>query len=59
LLEFGAVGIAAGFLVGEYLVYTAVPLSKLAELVQLVLGVLAFVFRRHAGISSYSHLYQL
>jgi hypothetical protein len=34
----------------------AMSLGKLAELVQLIFGVLAFVLGRHAGINGYSHV---
>jgi hypothetical protein len=50
LLEGGAVGLATGLLIGVHLTHGAMLLGKRAELVELILGVLPFVFGRHAGV---------
>ena len=54
-LEFSAVGLAPGLLVGEHLIEGAVLLGEGAQLVQLVLGILALGFCGYAGVNGYSH----
>ena len=54
-LEFGTVGLTPCFLIGIHLIDSTVLFSERAELVQLVLGGLPFVFGRHPGINRYAH----
>lgn len=55
MLEFGAVSLAPRLLVSVHLMNGAVLLGEGPQLMQLVLGVLALILRRHAGIDGNSH----
>jgi hypothetical protein len=55
VLERGAVGFATGLLVGVHLLDGTMLLREGTKLVQLVRGVLAFVFCRHPRVDSHSH----
>lgn len=50
LLEFGAVGLAARLLVGVHLLDGAMALGKRAQLVELIIGILAFVLCGHSSV---------